>query len=105
MPADIYTGLATTKDCIKINPQQADNVKQMANKQWKALITLHQTLLHEHHDFFMDNQHPPSSPALKRLANKYAVPARMWRHGIHPPSSQKSWKIHPPAQSLAYRQG
>ncbi|CAG1979825.1 unnamed protein product, partial [Fusarium graminearum] len=38
---------------------------------------------HEHHDFFLASQHPSASPALRRLASKYAMPARMWRHGIH----------------------
>jgi hypothetical protein len=47
------------------------------------LIALHRTLLHEHHDFFLASQHPPASPALRGLADKYAMPARMWRHGIH----------------------
>ncbi|KAL6824369.1 hypothetical protein J3E69DRAFT_289685 [Trichoderma sp. SZMC 28015] len=48
-----------------------------------ALIALHSTLLHEHHDFFLASQHPAANPALRRLASKYAMPARMWRHGIH----------------------
>ena len=48
-----------------------------------ALIALHRTLLHEHHDFFLASQHPSASPPLKRLALKYAMPARMWKHGIH----------------------
>jgi hypothetical protein len=51
--------------------------------QFQALIALHRTLLHEHHDFFLASQHPSASPALRRLATKYAMPARMWRHGIH----------------------
>ena len=33
--------------------------------------------------FFLASQHPTASAALRRLANKYAMPARMWRHGIH----------------------
>ena len=55
----------------------------LSKEQWQALITLHRTLLHEHHDFFLVIQHPSSSPALRRLATEYAMPARMWRHGIH----------------------
>lgn len=34
-------------------------------------------------DFFLASQHPSASPALSRLAAKYSMPARMWRHGIH----------------------
>ncbi|ROT35436.1 hypothetical protein SODALDRAFT_363262 [Sodiomyces alkalinus F11] len=65
---------------------KANNTVQSAklnNEQWQALIALHRTLLNEHHDFFLASQHPSASPPLKRLAAKYAMPARMWRHGIH----------------------
>ena len=41
------------------------------------------TLLHEHHDFFLASQHPSASSALSKLAAKYSMPARVWRHGIH----------------------
>ncbi|KAL2018448.1 hypothetical protein VTK56DRAFT_804 [Thermocarpiscus australiensis] len=60
-----------------------DPANNLNNDQWQALIALHRTLLHEHHDFFLASQHPSASPALRRLAAKYAMPARMWRHGIH----------------------
>ena len=56
---------------------------KLNNEQWQALIALHRTLLHEHHDFLLASQHPSASPAMRRLASKYAMPARMWRHGIH----------------------
>jgi len=52
-------------------------------KQFQALIALYRILLHEHHDFFLASQHPSASPALKRLARKYSMPARMWRHDVH----------------------
>ncbi|TVY24434.1 hypothetical protein LHYA1_G007326 [Lachnellula hyalina] len=48
-----------------------------------TLIALHRTLLHEHYNFFLASQYPSASPALRRLASKYAMPARMWRYGIH----------------------
>ncbi|KAI1906890.1 hypothetical protein LOZ65_006815 [Ophidiomyces ophidiicola] len=53
------------------------------NEQWQALLALHGTLLHEHHDFFLASQHPAAGPSLQKLAHRYAMPARMWRHGIH----------------------
>lgn len=71
------------KKCVEIDQQQAATTNKLTNEQWQALIALHRTLLHEHHDFFLASQHPSASPALKRLATKYAMPARMWRHGIH----------------------
>ncbi len=85
----IYAGLVMVeKKCVEIDNQQAQNQAEgrqvkLSHEQWQALIALHRTLLHEHHDFFLASQHPSASPALRRLAAKYAMPARMWRHGIH----------------------
>ncbi|KAK3383417.1 hypothetical protein B0T24DRAFT_566133 [Lasiosphaeria ovina] len=82
----IYAGLVLVESkCIEVDAQNAkhDPSTKLNNEQWQALIALHRTLLHEHHDFFLASQHPSASPALRRLASKYAMPARMWRHGIH----------------------
>ena len=73
--------------CIHVDRAQAkaveENAPKLASDHWQALIALHRTLLHEHHDFFLANQHPSASPAFRRLAAKYSMPARMWKHGIH----------------------
>ncbi|EPE06809.1 telomerase-binding protein est1a [Ophiostoma piceae UAMH 11346] len=58
---------------------RAISLAQLVNK-WQALHALHRTLLH---DFMLASQHLSASPALRRVAQKYAMPARMWRHGIH----------------------
>ncbi|QSZ37290.1 hypothetical protein DSL72_009384 [Monilinia vaccinii-corymbosi] len=88
----IYAGLVMVEaKCIEVYNKQASLAQgdpssqppKLNNEQWQALIALHRTLLHEHHDFFLASQHPSASPALRRLASKYAMPARMWRHGIH----------------------
>jgi casein kinase I homolog HRR25 len=80
----IYEGLfMVEKKCIEIDQQQFRTKKEVSPEQWQALIRLHCKLLHEHHDFFLASQHPSASPELRRLASKYAMPARMWRHGIH----------------------
>ncbi|OBR08468.1 methyltransferase domain-containing protein [Colletotrichum higginsianum IMI 349063] len=83
----IYAGLVMVESkCIEVDNSQSSNKEtnpKLNNEQWQALIALHRTLLHEHHDFFLASQHPSASPALRRLASKYAMPARMWRHGIH----------------------
>ncbi|KAF9767962.1 hypothetical protein IL306_014798 [Fusarium sp. DS 682] len=83
----IYAGLVMVETkCIEVDNAQSSNTDanlRLNNEQWQALIALHRTLLHEHHDFFLASQHPSASPALQRLASKYAMPARMWRHGIH----------------------
>jgi hypothetical protein len=87
----IYAGLVMVEaKCIEVDIKQATLAQadpsaqpKLNNEQWQALIALHRTLLHEHHDFFLASQHPSASPALRRLASKYAMPARMWRHGIH----------------------
>lgn len=87
----IYAGLVMVEArCIDVDNKQATLAQadpsaqpKLNNEQRQALIALHRTLIHEHHDFFLASQHPSASPALRRLASKYAMPARMWRHGIH----------------------
>ena len=88
----IYAGLVMVEaKCIDVDEKQSQAAREkdptrqtrLSNEQWQALIALHKTLLHEHHDFFLASQHPSASPALSRLAAKYTMPARMWRHGIH----------------------
>jgi hypothetical protein len=82
----IYAGLVMVEaKCIEVDNKQATLAQadpsgqpKLNNEQWQALIALHRTLLHEHHDFFLASQHPSASPALRRLASKYAMPARMW---------------------------
>ncbi|KIV93618.1 hypothetical protein PV10_04819 [Exophiala mesophila] len=80
----IYAGLVMVeKKCVEICQSQSQQTNKLTDEQWQALIALHRTLLHEHHDFFLASQHPTATPALRRLPQKYAMPARMWRHGIH----------------------
>ncbi|KAF8852975.1 hypothetical protein BDZ45DRAFT_694644 [Acephala macrosclerotiorum] len=87
----IYAGLIVVEaGCIEIDKKQAalKQVESMEpgtlnNSKWQALIALHKTLLYEHHDFFLASQHPSATPDLRELASKYAMPQRMWRHGIH----------------------
>ncbi|KAL2168383.1 hypothetical protein VTG60DRAFT_7362 [Thermothelomyces hinnuleus] len=81
-----YAGVVMVESkCIEVDSNQSSQSgpTKLNSDQWQALIALHRTLLHEHHDFFLASQHPSASPALRRLATKYAMPARMWRHGIH----------------------
>ena len=81
----IYGGLVMVEaKCINIDAAQAaDPTSQLGPEHWQALIALHRTLLYEHHDFLMATQHPSATPALRGLATKYSMPARMWKHGIH----------------------
>lgn len=87
----IYAGLVLVEaKCIEIDARNAVLVQGNQNEslvirddQWQAMLALHRTLLQEHHDFFLASQHPAASSGLRRLAAKYAMPARMWRHGIH----------------------
>ncbi|EFR00757.1 hypothetical protein MGYG_03761 [Nannizzia gypsea CBS 118893] len=80
----IYSGLVVIeKKCVEIDMQQLNGRSELSNEQWKALIAIHRTLLHEHHDFFLASQHPSATPRLRRLATEYGMPARMWRHGVH----------------------
>ncbi|KAJ6436628.1 telomerase-binding protein EST1A [Purpureocillium lavendulum] len=78
----VYAGLVMIESkCIEYDSSQ--ETKQLSQEQFQALIALHRSVLHEHHDFFLASQHPSASEALRRLASKHAMPARMWRHGIH----------------------
>ncbi|KAH7021737.1 hypothetical protein B0J12DRAFT_773728 [Macrophomina phaseolina] len=88
----IYAGLTMVESkCINVNktqpPFHTDPVSGQplisTSEYWQTLIALHNTLLHEHHDFFLASQHPLASPAVRRLAAKYSMPERMWKHGIH----------------------
>lgn len=80
----IYAGLVMVeKECIEIDKQQSESPNKLSDNKWQALISLHRTLLHEHHDFFLASQNPSASEVLKRLPEKYVMPARMWRYGIH----------------------
>ena len=88
----IYTGLChietkcrTVDQAQGHRPSDGDSAQQreLTSDHWRALIALHRTLLNEHHDFFLASQHPSASPALRRLASRYSMPARLWRHGIH----------------------
>ena len=88
----IYAGLVLVeRKCIVVDEEQSKAAQEedpsrqtrLTHEQWQALIHLHKTLLHEHHDFFLASQHPSASPALSKLAARYFMPARMWRHGIH----------------------
>ncbi|KAJ5107831.1 DNA/RNA-binding domain E.t1.c1-type [Penicillium angulare] len=82
----IYSGLVMVEQkCIDVDKQQAESESktELSGSQWQALISLHRTLIYEHHDFFLASQHPSASKVLKNLAEKYAMPARMWRFGIH----------------------
>ena len=85
----IYAGLVMIEakcyevDAKQVQLLQTSNPQPLSVDQWNSLILLHKQLLHEHHDFFLASQHPSASKNLSCLAEKYAMPARMWRHGIH----------------------
>ena len=80
----IYTSLVKVEmRCIEMDRQQSESPNKLSDRQWQDLISLHRTLLHEHHDFFLASQHPSAGRVLKRLPEKYAMPARLWCYGIH----------------------
>lgn len=88
----IYAGLVMVENkCIEVGHSQQSapghiepgSRAPFPPEHWQALIALHRTLLHEHHDFFLASQHPSASPALQCLPLNYSMPARMWKHGIH----------------------
>ena len=89
---EIYAKLdKVEKQCIDVDNKQiaAALDKHKAQRthptaeQWKAQITLHQSLLNEHHDFFLATQHPSASQELRDKAMQYNMPTRLWRHAIY----------------------
>ena len=88
----IYAGLVMVESkCMDVDEKQLNAALEkdkslqtrLSNEQWQALIHLHKTLLHEHHDFFLASQHPSASPALSHLASKCSMPSRMWQRAIY----------------------
>lgn len=83
----IYAGLVMVENkCIEVDTSPSSTAAaepDLKLEQWQKLISLHRSLLHEHHDFFLASQHPAANSGLRRLATKYQMPARLWRHGIH----------------------
>jgi hypothetical protein len=71
------------KGLIRIDKELSQTKSEIDRKQWERVFGMHHTLLHEHRDFFLASQHPAASPAIRRLAEKYAMPARLWSYGIH----------------------
>ncbi|KAL9096458.1 MAG: hypothetical protein Q9165_001455 [Trypethelium subeluteriae] len=79
----IYAGLVMVEGkCISVDGMQTTPERRSTSDHWKALVALHRTLLYEHHDFLLASQDPTKN-ALRRLAAKYSMPGRYWKHGIH----------------------
>ncbi|KHJ33294.1 putative telomerase-binding protein est1a protein [Erysiphe necator] len=70
---------------VRALTQQTDpnSARNLNHDGIQKLIALHRKLLYHYHDFFLATQHPLASIPVRRLASKYAMPARLWRHGIH----------------------
>lgn len=80
----IYAALVMVEaKCIKLDNAHMSASGNLSFDQWQALFAVHRTLLYEHHDFLSASQHPSTSSSLRKLATKYSMPARMWKHGIH----------------------
>ena len=67
----IYAGLVLAESkCIEADhSSHTESTNKLTNDQWQALIALHQTLLHEHHDSFLASPQP--LPSLQGLATQY----------------------------------
>jgi hypothetical protein len=70
----IHAGLVMVeKKPVEINQQQSKTTKKLSNEQWQALITLHCTLLYEHHDFSWQANTHRLQPPLPLWINSIAV--------------------------------
>lgn len=80
----IYAGLAMVeKKSVEFIRDFPDPKQTVTQAQWQAMIALQRTLLQEHHDFYLASLHPDTTPALKRSADRYTMPLRLWRYGIY----------------------
>jgi hypothetical protein len=67
----IYAALVVVeKACIHVDKLNTEFEAQLSDTQWKALISLHRTLLYVHYDFLLASQHPSSSSILQSVAGK-----------------------------------
>jgi hypothetical protein len=65
----IYAGLVMVESkCIEVDNAQSQHQNdpdyKLNNEQWQALIALHRTLLHEHHDFFLASQYDETAASV-----------------------------------------
>ncbi|KAG0132207.1 hypothetical protein HOY82DRAFT_591164 [Tuber indicum] len=66
----IYAGLVMVEaKCAQVDAKQAaatfgdgQTQPRLNDEQWQALVALHRTLPHEHHDFFLASPRPSASP-------------------------------------------
>lgn len=80
---EAYENLSKVEwQCIHTR-EYAKSQVELSQPQWHVLISKHQELLDEHHDFLLLSQHPSASYTLKSLASTYKMPARMWCHGVY----------------------
>ena len=90
----VYAGLwMVEKKCFEVDKKHVEvdeerrldpqSHPKLTDMQWQALIELHQTLIFEHHDFFLISRHPAASEYLFTLASELKMAPRMWYYGIH----------------------
>ncbi|UNI19988.1 hypothetical protein JDV02_006128 [Purpureocillium takamizusanense] len=87
----IYAGLVMIESkCIEYDRSQ--ETMQLSQAQYQAIISLHRSLLHEHHDFFRASQHRTASETLRRLASQYSAnKARV--NALQHPKTQFEWRV------------
>ncbi|KAL4806152.1 hypothetical protein BDV18DRAFT_123447 [Aspergillus unguis] len=80
----IYAGLVMVeRRCIEIVQRLSQSETEVSNQEWQMAVNAHSVLLNEHHDFFLNSEHPEGRSARQRYVVNYAMPARLWRYGIH----------------------
>ncbi|OOF92758.1 hypothetical protein ASPCADRAFT_210022 [Aspergillus carbonarius ITEM 5010] len=80
---DIYAAILLAEKRCEEWAEESEDWTPVDPEKFQPLTGTHAMLLREYHDFFLCSQHPMATPALKRLAEKYAMPARLWRIGVH----------------------
>ncbi|RAL02093.1 uncharacterized protein BO80DRAFT_352570 [Aspergillus ibericus CBS 121593] len=79
----IYAGIVMAEKKCKEWYEDAPEWSTISQEKYQQLTGIHGMLLEEYHDFFLCSQHPMATSALQRLAEKYNMPARLWRIGVN----------------------
>ncbi|MCJ1436944.1 hypothetical protein MMC27_006327 [Xylographa pallens] len=110
----IYAGLVMVEaKCIDIEPkgslaaQKTDpstfKLTKLDSEQWQALIALHKTLLHEHHDFFLASQHPSTFKLTKLDSEQWQALIALHKTLLHEHHDFFLASQHPSASPALHR--
>ncbi|KZL84051.1 hypothetical protein CI238_13367 [Colletotrichum incanum] len=61
---------------------RSEEIPELADEQMQGFMAQQEKLLREHYDFFLTSQHSLASKLIQNLPITFAMPSRLWNHGI-----------------------